>query len=106
MHDIVRHKDNHVVEGAKIIENLGYPEVAKVMRKHRLFKLDNGAIQPKTIEEKIVFYADKRVKNTLVVSLKERYDDVRKRYDGDFSKEFKFGKNVEKELIGHGKGLL
>lgn len=99
LHDIERHKDNHVARGAELVKKLGYPEVAKVISKHTLYKVEIEENQPKTFEEKIVFYADKRVKNDKVVSLEERYDDIKKRYDVDLGWEMEFTKKIEKELL-------
>ena len=99
LHDIERHKDNHVARGAELVKKLGYPEVAKVVSKHTLHKVEIEENQPKTFEEKIVFYADKRVKNDKVVSLKGRYDDIKKRYDVDLSYEMEFTKKIGKELL-------
>src|SRR3989338_8525194 len=96
LHDIERHKDNHVARGAELVKKLGYPEVAKVVSKHTLHKVEIEENQPKTFEEKIVFYADKRVKNDKVVSLEERYDDLKKRYDVDLSYEMEFTKKIGK----------
>src|SRR3989338_10920894 len=75
LHDIERDKDNHVIRGAKLVKKLGYPDVARVISKHTLYNLKNN--EPKTIEEKIVFYADKRAKNDKIVSLEERYKDIK-----------------------------
>jgi len=99
LHDIERHKDNHVARGAELVKKLGYPEVAKVVSKHTLYEVEIEENQPKTFEEKIVFYADKRVKNDKVVSLKGRYDDIKKRYDVDLSYEMEFTKKIGKELL-------
>ena len=77
-HDIERNKDNHVVEGTKLIKSLGYPKVAEVVRKHSLYRLEDENVQPKTVEEKILFYADKRVKGNEIVNLKERFKDIKK----------------------------
>ena len=99
LHDIERHKDNHVARGAELVKKFGYPEVAKVVSKHTLYEVEIEENQPKTFEEKIVFYADKRVKNDKVVSLKGRYDDIKKRYDVDLSYEMEFTKKIGKELL-------
>ena len=53
-----------------------------------------------SMEQKIVFYADKRVRNDKKVSLDERYDDLEKRYKADLSAERKFVKKMEEELLG------
>lgn len=97
LHDIEREKKNHVAVGAKLIKKLGYPEVAKVMLRHTLYKLKSN--EPKTIEEKIVFYADKRAKNDKMVSLEERYKDIKERYKVDLKWEMEFTKKIEKELL-------
>lgn len=99
LHDIERHKDNHVARGAELVKKLGYPEVAKVVLKHTLYKVEIRENQPHTFEEKIVFYADKRVKNDKVVSLEERYDDIKERYNIDLGWEMEFTKKIGKELL-------
>ena len=98
LHDVERVEDNHVVAGAKLIKKLGFPEVAEVMRKHSLYKLDEPSRQPHTVEEKIVFYADKRCIGNKIVRLKERFSSLEKIYNADLSKEFEFTKKVEGEL--------
>ena len=99
LHDVEREKKDHIIEGAKLIRKMGFPEVAKVISKHSLYKIENPLKQPHTYEEKIVFYADKRVKGSKIVSLEERFADLKKRYNIDLKKEFEFSKKVEKELM-------
>lgn len=99
LHDIQRGEKDHVVEGVKVIREIGFPEVAEVIKKHTLYKLESQLNQPKTYEEKIVFYADKRVKENKVVSLEERFKDLKERYGIDLKEEFDFAKKIEKELI-------
>ena len=99
LHDIEREKKEHIIEGAKLIRKMGFPKVAKVISKHSLYKIENPLKQPHTCEEKIVFYADKRVKGSKVVSLEERFADLKKRYDIDLTKEFEFAKKIEEELL-------
>ena len=97
LHDVERVKDEHIIRGVKLIKSLGYPEVAEVLGKHSLYKQEESP--PKTIEEKIVFYADKRVMRNNIVSLEERFEDLKKRYNLDFTKELEFTKKIEEELI-------
>src|SRR3989338_6350842 len=73
LHDIEREKPNHVIKGALLLKKLGYPEIADVIKKHSLYKLEEKSRQPRTWEEKIVFYSDKRVMDSKIVSLKERF---------------------------------
>ena len=99
LHDVVREKENHVLEGAKLIRKMGFPEVADVISKHSLHGIEDPAKQPHTYEEKIVFYADKRAIGGKVVSMKERFRDLKERYVLDFTKEYEFTKKMEKELM-------
>ena len=101
LHDIKKLSPNdHVIEGYGFVKSLGFPEVALVMRKHGLSNLEKDDCIPKTWEEKIVFYADKRVKNDKIVSVDERFEYIRQRYKKeDIEEEYNFTKMVEKELL-------
>ncbi len=55
-----------------------YPELAEVIRKHRYSIILSEHFQ--SWEEKLVYYADKRVKHDTIVSLKDRFEDGHKRY--------------------------
>ena len=99
LHDVERGKDNHVPKGFKLLKKLDYPEVAKVIKKHSLYKLDMKSNQPKTWEEKIIFYADKRCIGNKVVSVEKRFEALEKHYKTDLSKELIFTKKIEKELL-------
>jgi putative nucleotidyltransferase with HDIG domain len=69
--------DIHHIIGEEILKKEGYPELGKVVRRHSLRELS----KLETWEEKVVNYADTRVKHTDVVSLRERLDDLNKRYN-------------------------
>lgn len=78
LHDIAKiGEDDHSRAGAKILIRLGYPEIAEIVRQHVI--LDQSEIE-KISEPAVVHYADKRVKHTTIVSLEERFDDLRLRY--------------------------
>ena len=106
LHDVERGRDKHVAMGIKLLKNLGYPEVANVVKKHSLYKLEVKNRQPATWEEKIVFYADKRCVGNKVVSVEERFGTLEKYYKVNLSKELKFTKNIEKELLENKKYKL
>ena len=99
LHDIERHKKDHIDEGARLLKEMGFPEIAEIIKKHSLYQIEESDVQPKTIEEKIVFYADKRAKGSKIVSLEERFEDLEKRYKMDFIKEIEFTKKIERELM-------
>ncbi len=83
LHDITKMKsiktgEDHAQTGATLIKKLGYNELAPLIKYHILLK--EPIANPHITEVELVFYADKRVKHTEVVSLKERFLDVIKRY--------------------------
>ncbi len=83
LHDVTKHLslktgENHALSAAKLLERLGYPEVAKVVARH-IFCPPGPPGSP-IREEEIVYYADKRVKHTQIVTLKERFEDLKERY--------------------------
>lgn len=105
LHDIKKlDSGEHEIEGAKFIESLGYPEVGVLIKKHGLKRSFDEEFIPKTWEEKIIFYSDKRVKNDKVVSIDERFEYIKQTYKReDVEKEIKFTKDIEKELLGNKK---
>ena len=55
--------NNHAELGADILEDLGYPDVAQVVREH--VHLDGDILDPRPLREaEVVNYADKRVLHT------------------------------------------
>lgn len=92
----------HEAACAAFLIDHGFPALAEIVRVH-------GLMQPPpertTIEQKLLFYADKRVKFDEVVTLDERFEDFRKRYgNGERSRDgdiwLKEAKAVEEELFG------
>ena len=70
---------NHAELGAGILEELGYPQVAQVVREH--VHLDGSIIDPRPLREaEVVNYADKRVLHEEVVTLAARFADLKVRY--------------------------
>ncbi len=83
LHDISKMKslntgESHPQAGALLLLRLGYPEVAEIVRQHVV--LDEGTPQGPITEAALVHYADKRVKHTTIVSLSERFRDLKERY--------------------------
>lgn len=105
LHDIKKLSNgDHVIEGYEFVKSLGFPEVALLIKKHGLYHLDNEEFTPRTWEEKIVFYADKRIKGDKIVSIEERFEYIKQRYKReDVEKEINFTKKIEYELLGDEK---
>jgi hypothetical protein len=57
-----------------------YPVLAETIRKHRYTALVHEADRPRTWEEKLVYYADKRVMHDAIVPLRVRLDEAHKRH--------------------------
>ena len=71
--------ENHAELGAGILEELGYPQVAQVVREH--VHLDGNILDPRPLREaELVNYADKRVLHEVVVTLEARFADLKVRY--------------------------
>jgi uncharacterized protein len=70
---------NHAELGAGFLEELGYPHVAQMVREH--VHLDGNIMDPRPLREaELVNYADKRVLHDTVVTLEERFADLKVRY--------------------------
>lgn len=81
LHDIdkiqtIKGKGSHGEQGYKKLKEKGFFKVAEIVKKHVLERVN----ELNSIEEKIVFYADKRVQDNKIVSLKERLEHVEKKY--------------------------
>jgi putative nucleotidyltransferase with HDIG domain len=87
LHDIAKMDglktgQNHAEAGAKILEEMGYPRVARVVRYH-IVPPEGEDLLVKVTEEEVVNYADKRVMHDRVVTLEERFADLCRRYGRD-----------------------
>lgn len=74
-----KYKDTVHEKAAYDILKQQYPVLASVVKKHRYMSLLSREDKPATWEEKIVYYADKRVMHEKIVSLKERLEEGHKR---------------------------
>ncbi|GAB4338305.1 MAG: HDIG domain-containing protein [Desulfobulbaceae bacterium] len=91
LHDIaktpcLRDRCDHAAEGARICEELGYPEVAAIVRDHVILREHDPVRRGQGIftGEEIIYYADKRVRHEEVVSLDERLAYILEQYgNGD-----------------------
>src|SRR5512140_448506 len=80
LHDIAKTAclgtaNNHAHLGADILIDLGYPELALVVREH--VRLEEDVADPRPLREsEVVNYADKRVLHAQVVTLEARFADL------------------------------
>jgi uncharacterized protein len=87
LHDITKTRsfqtrEDHAKTGARLIADLGYPEVAGIVGQHvRLDRYGSDSTDP--VEAEIVNYADKRVLHDRIVPLGERMGYILERYGSD-----------------------
>ncbi|MFZ5452209.1 MAG: HD domain-containing protein [Thermodesulfobacteriota bacterium] len=84
LHDLgktpcLKNGQKHAEWGATLLTELGYPEVAQIVKEHVYLASDPASPQPLR-ETEVVNYADKRVLHTRVVLLSERFADLMERY--------------------------
>jgi uncharacterized protein len=71
--------NNHAEWGAVVLDDLGYHHVAQVVREH--VYLNDDLLDPRPLREAdVVNYADKRVLHDEVVTLQDRFADLKVRY--------------------------
>lgn len=83
LHDItktrsLKTKEKHAASGGILLRELGFPSIAEIVEQHVI--MDRLHPEGKIEEKEIVFYADKRVMHSAIVSLDERVEDLIKRY--------------------------
>ncbi len=83
LHDITKTRsletgENHALSGGMLLRELGFPSTAEIVEQHVVIhNIDPGG---KLEEREIVYYADKRVRHDMIVTLDERVADLLQRY--------------------------
>ncbi len=75
-----RYGEHHEHACAQFLTQRGFPIVAAIVRTHGV--LHSQEDPPRTTEQKLLYYADKRVIGDRVVSVDDRFDDFIQRYGG------------------------
>lgn len=70
---------NHAERGARLLEARGMPDLAEIVRRHRLFSILQSDA-PRTWEEKLVYFCDKLVNGAGLVPVEERLADLKRRH--------------------------
>jgi uncharacterized protein len=74
-------KENHARTASRLLKEIGYEEVGEVVAQHIWLSHE---VDPLLVsEEEVVNYADKRVMHDRIVSLEDRFNDLRERYGRD-----------------------
>jgi uncharacterized protein len=101
LHDIaktgcLRTKEDHTRAGYCLLKEIGYDRIGEIVAQH-VWLLKEG--DPSSVsEEEVVNYADKRVRHDQIVSLDERFVDLRERYGKDF-KSIAYLERMEKAIL-------
>lgn len=77
LHDIDKNipklpNEHHPDTGVRVLLEAGFEEVSQLIRTHPLHAILDPTIAPKTIEEKLLYLADKMVKHT-IITVDERF---------------------------------
>jgi uncharacterized protein len=83
LHDItktrsIKTKERHDSSGGTVLRELGFPRIAKIVEQHVI--IQNLNLDGNLEEREIVYYADKRVMHDTIVTIKERVQDLIRRY--------------------------
>jgi uncharacterized protein len=79
--DSFKTREDHARTGSRLLKEMGYEDVGEVVAQHIWLSHD---VDPFWVsEEEVVNYADKRVMHDRIVSLEERFKDLRDRYGRD-----------------------
>ncbi|MBS3976694.1 MAG: NTP transferase domain-containing protein [Syntrophomonadaceae bacterium] len=81
LHDIAKGRPNHAQAGAAILEQEGFPGVAKVISRH--MNLGSPDKYPVIDETALVYLADKVVEKEKTVRIEQRYSDAFRRNTGN-----------------------
>jgi putative nucleotidyltransferase with HDIG domain len=83
LHDLtktegLRTRENHAKTGSQLLKGMGYERIGEVVSQHIHLaeRIDPSLVS----EEEVVNYADKRVQHDRIVSLRERFVDLKERY--------------------------
>lgn len=96
---------NHSQAAYQLLSEMGEYKIANIIKKHAFDGIIMDENQPFILEEKIMTYADKRVLHDDIVSLQERFEDGKKRYNPENknpkrqNKIYKMYFHLEKELF-------
>jgi putative nucleotidyltransferase with HDIG domain len=102
LHDLtktecLKTKEDHAQTGSQLLKEMGYERVGEIVARHIWLGKEGD---PSCVsEEEIVNYSDKRVMHDRIVSLEERFIDLKERY-GRHRRAGDYLEQLEKEIYG------
>jgi len=102
LHDLtktecLKTEEDHAQTGSQLLKGMGYERVGEIVAHH--IWLGREGDPSSLSEEEIVNYADKRVMHDRIVSLEERFSDLKDRY-GRHQRGTDYLEQLEKEIYG------
>ncbi len=102
LHDLtktecLKTKEDHALTGCQLLKRIGYERVGEIVARH--IWLGTEGDPSSVCEEEIVNYADKRVMHDRIVSLEERFRDLKERY-GKHGRAEDYLEHLQKEIYG------
>lgn len=107
LHDLCRAEKQHARVSAEAIRKEGYPVIAALVAVHHEAAYSEREAQGPLTEAEILFYADKRVQEDVLVSVEERFRESRKKcrspeacaqHDAMLAKTLKIEKKIRRLL--------
>jgi len=102
LHDLtktecLKTREDHAMTGSQLLKRIGYERVGEIVARHIWLGKE---VDPLCVcEEEIVNYADKRVMHDRIVSLEERFRDLKERY-GKLRRADDYLEHLRKEIYG------
>lgn len=81
------HGKDHMQAGYEVLLAENEPEIAGMILRHNFRGILDPVLAPRTLGEKVVYYADKRVAHDRIVSLAERFAEGAGRHHAQSSNE-------------------
>lgn len=106
LHDLCRAEKQHARMSAEAIRKEGFPAIAALVAVHHQAAYSEREAQGPLTEAELLFYADKRVQEDVLVSVEERFRESRKKcrspeacahHDAMLAKTLKIEKKIIKE---------
>lgn len=96
----------HGKAASQILSSLGYAQLGRIALSHPAFSLLDPATAPVTLEEKIVYLADKMVEGSEVVPVSQRLASLISRYPQDellFTQLLPILMKLEAEILNYAR---
>jgi len=80
LHDLAKGKQNHASEAARILDSMGYADIARIVAAHMDITVDAGG---PIVGAEVVYLSDKMVSRNRCVSVEERFEARIRSHAGD-----------------------